>query len=143
MFHTAQFIPTLLFYLQVDPEDLQDNGIIFDLATIALTEEMQLSSESSSSKYNTSTTDKMAMRNFSLQLPGEVFANVTEDRIGLSYFLYDTASLFPLAPDSRERNFTVASLVVGAAVSGKNITDLNSPVVVTLPITSVDLEVTE
>ena len=137
----------LLFYLQVDREVLQENGLIIDPTTISLTEEMQPSSESSDSEYSTSTTDTTpktstpAFHNFSLQLPGEVFANLTEDRIGLSYFLYDTASLFPVAPDSQERNFSVASPVVGVAVNGENVTNLDSPVIISLPITSVDREV--
>lgn len=137
----------LLFYLQVDREVLRENGLIFDPTTISLTEETQPSSESSDSGFSTSTTDMTskistpAFHNFSLQLPGEVFANLTEDRIGLSYFLYATASLFPVAPDSQERNFSVASPVVGVAVNGENITHLDSPVIISLPITSVDREV--
>ena len=75
--------------------------------------------------------------NISVQLPAEVFANVTEDSAGLLYSLYLTSSLFPIALDSRSEGFTVATPVVGAAVSGRNLSNLTSPVVITLPITSV------
>ena len=77
--------------------------------------------------------------NISVLLPAEVFANVTEDSVGLLYTSYFTSSLFPIAPDSRNEsltNVTVATPVVGAAVSGRNISNLASPVVITLPITS-------
>ena len=80
--------------------------------------------------------------NISVQLPAEVFANVTEDSVGLLYTLYLTSSLFPIAPDSRNETFTnvtVATPVVGAAVSGRNISNLASPVVITLPITSTEV----
>ena len=80
--------------------------------------------------------------NISVLLPAEVFANVTEDSVGLLYTLYLTSSLFPIAPDSRNETFTnvtVATPVVGAAVSGRNISNLASPVVITLPITSTEV----
>ena len=79
--------------------------------------------------------------NASVQLPDEVFANVTEDGVGLLYSLYLTSSLFPVDPDLWGQGFTVSSPVVSATVSGRNISNLASPVVITLPITSV--EVTE
>ena len=75
----------------------------------------------------------------SVQLPAEVFTNVTEDSAGLLYSLYLTSSLFPIATDSRSEGFTVGSPVVGAAVSGRNISNLASPIVITLPITSVEV----
>lgn len=98
---------------------------------------------------NTSTTDlgcnvtppAAHIFNTSVQIPGEVFANVTEDSVGLLYSLYLTSSLFPVDPDLWGRGFTVSSPVVSATVSGRNISNLASPVVITLPITSV--EVTE
>ena len=80
--------------------------------------------------------------NISVQLPAEVFTNVTEDSAGLLYSLYLTSSLFPIALDSRNETFTnvtVATPVVGAAVSGRNISNLASPVVITLPITSTEV----
>ena len=80
--------------------------------------------------------------NISVQLPAEVFANVTEDSVGLLYSLYLTSSLFPIATDSWNETFTnvtVATPVVGAAVSGRNISNLASPVVITLPITSTEV----
>ena len=98
---------------------------------------------------NTSTTDlgcnvtppAAHIFNTSVQIPGEVFANVTEDSVGLLYSLYLTSFLFPVDPDLWGRGFTVSSPVVSATVSGRNISNLASPVVITLPITSV--EVTE
>ena len=80
--------------------------------------------------------------NISVQLPTEVFTNVTEDSAGLLYSLYLTSSLFPIALDSQNETFTnvtVATPVVGAAVSGRNISNLASPVVITLPITSTEV----
>ena len=80
--------------------------------------------------------------NISVQLPAEVFTNVTEDSVGLLYSLYLTSSLFPIATDSRSETFTnvtVATPVVGAAVSGRNISNLTSPVVIKLPITSTEV----
>ena len=80
--------------------------------------------------------------NISVQLPAEVFANVTEDSVGLLYSLYLTSSLFPIAFDSWNETFTnvtVATPVVGAAVSGRNISNLASPVVITLPIISTEV----
>ena len=98
-------------------------------------------------EYSTSTTDLIPeisspgpnISNISVQLPGEVFANVTDNSVGLLYSLYLTGSLFPVAPDSQEEGFFIASPVVGAAVSGKNIVNLHSPVIITLPITSVQV----
>ena len=98
-------------------------------------------------EYNTSTTDMIPelsspgpnISNISVQLPGEVFTNVTDNSVGLLYSLYLTGSLFPVAPDSQEEGFFIASPVVGAAVSGKNIVNLHSPVIITLPITSVQV----
>ena len=80
--------------------------------------------------------------NISVQLPAEVFANVTEDSVGLVYSLYLTSSLFPIATDSWNETFTnvtVATPVLGATVSGRNISNLASPVVITLPITSTEV----
>ena len=96
-------------------------------------------------EHNTSTTDMPPdalppnISNISVQLPAEVFANVTEDRVGLLYSLYLLSSLFPVATDSRNEGFTVGTPVVGAAVSGRNISNLASPVLITLPITSVEV----
>ena len=95
---------------------------------------------------NTSTTDMPIdslpppnISNISVQLPAEVFANVTGDSAGLLYSLYLTSSLFPIAFDSRSEGFNVATPVVGAAVSGRNLSNLTSPVVITLPITTVEV----
>ena len=77
--------------------------------------------------------------NASVQLPDEVFANVTEDGVGLLYSLYLTSSLFPVDPDLWGQGFTVSSPVVSATVSGRNISNLACPVVITLPITSVEV----
>jgi len=90
-------------------------------------------------EYNISTTDitpklSTTRPTISVDLPGEVFTNMTEDRVGLFYSLYLTGSLFP-----QEDGFSIGSPVVGAAVSGKNVVNLESPVVVTLPITSVQV----
>ena len=74
--------------------------------------------------------------NASIQLPGEVFANLTEDN-GLLYSVYLTPSLFPVDPELWHEGFAVSSPVVSASVSGKNISNLLSPIVITLPITSV------
>ena len=97
-------------------------------------------------EHNTPTTnmppDALPPPNISVQLPAEVFTDVTEDSAGLLYSLYLTSSLFPIALDSRNETFTnvtVATPVVGAAVSGRNISNLASPVVITLPITSVEV----
>ena len=193
----------LISYLQINREELQENGAQFDLTVLVLTTpteaEMQPgsglgtdmtvllqikflcklfiynvyifldqatfsgsgSSEGSSSgggsgsdssvttmmpEHNTSTTDMPPdalpppnISNISVQLPAEVFANVTEDRVGLLYSLYLLSSLFPVATDSRNEGFTVGTPVVGAAVSGRNISNLASPVLITLPITSVEV----
>ena len=93
---------------------------------------------------NTSTTDTgfnitpatAHILNASIQLPGEVFANLTEDN-GLLYSVYLTSSLFPIDPELWHEGFTVSSPVVSVTVSGKNISNLLSPIVITLPITSV------
>ena len=95
-------------------------------------------------EHNTLTTDMppdaaLPPPNISVQLPAEVFTNVTEDSAGLLYSLYLTSSLFPIATDSRSEGFTVGSPVVGAAVSGRNISNLASPIIITLPITSVEV----
>ena len=99
--------------------------------------------------FNTSTTDMDCevtppaahIFNLSVQLPGEVFANETEDGVGLLYSLYLTSSLFPVDPDLWGQGFTVSSPVVSATVSGRNISNLASPVVITLPITSVEVPI--
>lgn len=192
----------MISYLQVNREELQENGAQFDLTVLVVTTpteaEMQPgsglgkvvtllqmkflcrlficnvlffldqatfsesgSSEGSSSgggsgsnssvttmmpEHNTSTTDMPPdalpppnISNISVLLPAEVFANVTEERVGLLYSLYLLSSLFPVAPDSRNEGFTVATPVVGAAVSGRNISNLASPVLITLPITSTEV----
>ena len=192
----------MISYLQVNREELQENGAQFDLTVLVVTTpteaEMQPgsglgkvvtllqmkflcrlficnvlffldqatfsesgSSEGSSSgggsgsnssvttmmpEHNTSTTDMPPdalpppnISNISVLLPAEVFANVTEERVGLLYSLYLLSSLFPVAPDSRNKGFTVATPVVGAAVSGRNISNLASPVLITLPITSTEV----
>lgn len=101
-----------------------------------------LTPEYSTSATNTTpqiSTPGPTISNISVQLPGEVFANVTGKSVGLLYSLYLSGSLFPVAPDSREEGFSIGSPVVGAAVSGKDIANLDSPVVITLPITSVEV----
>ena len=110
--------------MQTDQDILQDKEATFDLNDMSDNSLLLLAS------------------NISVQLPAEVFANVTEDSVGLLYTLYFTSSLFPIAPDSRNESFTnvtVATPVVGAAVSGRNISNLASPVNVTLPITSTEV----
>ena len=85
-------------------------------------------------EYKISTTDitpklSTIRPTISVDLPGEVFTNMTEDMVGLFYSLYLTGSLFP-----QEDGFSIGSPVVGAAVSGKNVVNLESPVVVTLSV---------
>lgn len=97
-------------------------------------------------EYNISTTDitpelSTIRPTISVDLPGEVFTNMTEDTVGLFYSLYLTGSLFPIAHNSQEDGFSIGSPVVGAVVSGKNVVNLESPVVIKLPITF--LQVTE
>lgn len=95
-------------------------------------------------EYNISTTDitpklSTTRPTISVDLPGEVFTNMTEDAVGLFYSLYLTGSLFPIAHNSQEDGISIGSPIVGAAVSGKNVVNLESPVVITLPITSVQV----
>ena len=90
-------------------------------------------------EYKISTTDitpklSTIRPTISVDLPDEVFTNMTEDTVGLMYSLYLTCSLFPIAPNSQEDGFSIGSPVVGAAVSGKNVVNLESPVVVTLSV---------
>ena len=95
-------------------------------------------------EYNISTTDitpklSTTRPTISVDLPGEVFTNMTEDTVGLFYSVHLTGSLFPIAHNSQEDGSSIGSPVVGAAVSGKNVANLESPVVITLPITSVQV----
>ena len=71
-----------------------------------------------------------------IELPVEVFAdssNETDFRIFFS--AYQTPTLFPVAPESREEGFEVATSVIGASITGMEVSGLSDPVIITLQTT--------
>ena len=71
-----------------------------------------------------------------IQLPAEVFVksgNETDFRIFFS--AYQTPTLFPVAPDSKEEGFIVATSVIGASIAGMEVSGLSDPVLITLQTT--------
>ena len=74
-----------------------------------------------------------------IELPGNVFENITNERTGVVFSYYSTSSLFPLRIEQDiSENSTykaIGSSVISAIVAGQNETrNLRQPVVVYLDI---------
>ena len=69
----------------------------------------------------------------SLSLPASLFNGDVDVSVSLSFTAYSTAALFPLATDpSRNDRFELGSSVVGASVTGRNVTLLSNNVTISL-----------
>ena len=75
--------------------------------------------------------------NVSVELPPEVFEGIDESKAeaGIIFTFYKTSTLFPAAEGSENEGFVVGTPVVGVSIADTNITNLSSPVIITLPLT--------
>ena len=70
----------------------------------------------------------------SISLPPDLFANLSDNNLGLVFTMFNTSVLYPLANEMRE-TFSVASSVVGATVAGHIVTGLTTNVSIVLKLT--------
>jgi len=70
----------------------------------------------------------------SISLPPDLFANLSDNNLGLVFTMFNTSVLYPLANETRE-TFAVASSVVGATVAEHIVTGLSTNVSIVLKLT--------
>ena len=78
--------------------------------------------------------DILANTTGSVSLPPDLFANLSDNNLGLVFTTFNTSVLYPLANETRE-TFAVASSVVGATVAGHTVTGLTTNVTIVLKLT--------
>lgn len=69
----------------------------------------------------------------SITLPATLFNEASDEEVGLAFTFYESSNLFPLANGTRN-DVVVGTSVIGALVAGKDVLDLEDPVIITLSL---------